>query len=136
MIRKATITDIPELLEMGKKFHAASGQPFEFNEDAVGSLLIDMMLLPDGVVFRSDAGLVGGKIAPAYCDPDWRVAIELFWWAEDRQGLKLLRAFEAWAKDNEANEVRMTTLPALPSADAIVRRFGYEPSEISYSRLM
>lgn len=136
MIRTATHDDIPRLVEMGAAFHDASGQPFSYNEDATELLLKSMIDLPTATVIRSDNGLIGGMLNPAYCDPSWIMAVELFWWATDKQGVKLLSAFEEWAKSQGAHEVRMTTLEDMPGADKIMARRGYKATEISYQRVI
>ena len=132
-MRQATEDDIQRLIEMGRKFHAQSGLPFGFDDAAVGALL--SALTGGGVIIMTDSGAIGGVMNPAYCDPSWRMAVELFWWAE-KDGLALLRAFEEWAAERGASEVRMTSLASLPRADTILRRKGYAATEISYSKVI
>lgn len=134
-IRHATEADIPALLSHGQAFHAASGFPMGFDVSAVSALLSGLISSDSGAVFCTDHGLIGGAITPAYCDPKWLIAVELFWWAT-KDGLALLHAFEVWAKERGAQEVRMTSLAALPRADAILKRKGYAPCEISYQKVM
>jgi len=134
MIRPATPADIPTLLAMGRRFHAASGMPAPFDADATGAVLA-RLIGGGGVVLLTDRGCIGGILAPLWFAPAWRMAVEMFWWAEG-DGLALLRAFEAWARAEGAQEVRMTTLHALPRADAIMRRRGYAPVEISYTKVL
>ncbi len=131
MIRTATLTDIPDLVDMGRKFHAAGRLPGEYTEEATARFLEG--LIAGGGVFRSDAGMIGGALAPAYFDPSYVMAVELFWWAEDGQGRRLLRKFEEWAGDAGASEVRMTTLASLPNAERVLGG-KYRPIEISYVR--
>lgn len=133
MIRPASLDDIPSLLAMGREFHAASGLPFSFDEAAMGRVLAGLIGSDQAVVLMTDRGVIGGALNPAYCDPSWIMAVELFWWAKG-DGLALLRAFEDWAKEAGASEVRMTSIYDLPRADAILRRKGYRPLEISYGR--
>lgn len=134
-IRHATPGDIPALLEMGQAFHAASGMAFRFDLDAMRDLLGKMIEADGAVILMTDRGVIGGMLNPAYCDPSWVYAVEMFWWAKG-DGLALLRAFEDWAHHAGASEVRMTSLAALPRADAILRRVGYVPAEISYSKVV
>lgn len=88
-----------------------------------------------GAIIVSDAGFIGGVISPAYCDPKWLIAVELFWWAESG-GLRLLRAFEDWASEMGASEIRMTSLASLPRADKLLRCRSYAPTEISYQKVI
>lgn len=133
MIRPATPEDIPALVDMGRKFHAASQMPMGFDPQAVEAFL--GQLIPQGGVFIGPRGAIGGALAPAYCDPAWVMAVELFWWAEGG-GMGLLRAFEAWAVESGAREVRMTSLAALERADRLLRLVGYSPVEISYQKVL
>lgn len=135
MIRPATVADMPRLLELGHRFHAQSGVPFKFDDEAVTRLVEGLLESDAATVLISEHGLIGGMLSPAYCDPQWLMAVELFWWA-DRDGLALLRAFEAWAAGVGAQEVRMTSLAALPRADGILKRKGYAPMEISYQKVI
>ena len=135
MIREATLNDIEQLEPMGRKFHSASGQPHAFNAAASAEFVSRMIESPDAVVFMTDDGFVGGQLVPAYCDPDWIMAVELFWWASG-SGLKLLKAFEDWAIYKNANEVRMTSLITLKRAEKILNRKGYHAAEISYTRVI
>lgn len=136
MIREAIEADIPQLVDMARKFHDASNQFAPFSEAASTGLAQNLMASPDGVIFITDAGMIGGMLGPAYCAEGWNFAVELFWWAEDRNGLRLLKAFEDWAKSKNANEVRMTTLTNLGAADKILRKRGYQPLEISYGKVI
>ena len=134
-MRPATSADIPRLVDMGRKFHAASGVACPFDEGPVSAVLINLISSPTGCLIVSEGGAIGGMLAPAYCARSWSMAIEMFWWAE-RDGLRLLRAFEDWAREQGADEVRMTTLSALPRADALLRHKGYAPVEISYTKVI
>lgn len=119
---------------MGKAFHAESGMPFNFDADAVASVLTNMIGADSAAILMTERGVIGGLLQPAYCDPEWIYAVELFWWARG-DGLALLRAFERWAQQAGAREVRMTSLAALPRADRLLRCVGYEPAEVSYSKV-
>ena len=135
MIRKATMWDMAHIEDMGRKFHAASGQPHGFNAQATMEFVGGMIESPSAIVLVSNDGFIGGTLSPAYCDPDWIMAVELFWWAGG-SGLKLLKAFEEWAIKIGANEVRMTSLISLDRAGKILTRKGYQAAEISYTRII
>ena len=134
MIRPADRADIARLLEWGARFHAASGVPCRFDTDAMAVVLAKLIEAGQPVLMH-DHGVIGGVLTPAYCDPAWLIAVEMFWWA-DRDGLPLLRAFEDEAARRGAQEIRMTSLASLPRADAVLRRKGYAPTEISYSKVI
>lgn len=130
-MRQATEGDIPVLIERLRRFHGASGLASRFDPDASAGFLRG--IIAAGVVLISDRGCIGGVIAPHWCSPSWRMAVEMFWHA-DGDGMALLRGFEDWAREQGADEVRMTSLASLPRADRILRARGYAPAEISYSR--
>ena len=120
---------------MGRKFHGMSGQAAPFDPEAFGAFLGQMIDSPSAIVFVGQAGMIGGALSPAYCAPQWLIAVEFFWWAE-RCGLGLLRAFEKWAQVRGAHEIRMTSLAENPRAAAILSRRGYAASEISHAKVM
>ena len=118
-----------------RSFHRQSGSLVPFDDGAAMALLAALINGNGSTVILGGRGFIGGTIAPAYFNHDWKMAVELFWWAEGG-GLELLRAFESWAMENGANEVRMTSLADLPRADDLLCRKGYKPTEISYQKVM
>lgn len=129
----ATHDDLPDLVGKMRDFHAAANQPFGFDPAATRTFLGN--IIDNGVIFQNDSGMIGGIIAPSYCDPEWHMAVELFWWSE-KGGLSLLAAFEQWASENGANECRMTSLASLERAGRLLNLKGYTPAEISYRRVI
>ena len=132
----ATKADMPNMLQMGRKFHKMSKMPCQFDEDAFSGLLLGLMKSDECALFVSDGGFVGGVLVPAYCDPKWIQALELFWFSESGHGMRLLREFEAWANDIGANEVRMSSIGGLGRAEKIYSKIGYSVAEYSYSRVL
>ena len=133
---EATEADIPRILAMGRKFHTAAGVKAPYCENTTANTVRSLIQSPDGVVFVSDAGMIGGALTSAYCASNWKIAIEMFWWSEDRRGLRMLQAFEDWAKRMGADEVRMSTVQGLDVAERILSRRGYTPSEISHGKVI
>lgn len=134
-MRQATPADIPTLVEMGRRFHEGARQPFGYDEDAAALFAQGLVNSPAGCALISETGMILGVLSPAYCRPNWQMAVEMAWWAE-RGGLALLRGFEEWAVKQGASEVRMTSLAALPRADRLLTRLGYSPAEISYRKVI
>jgi hypothetical protein len=135
MIRPATLDDLDQITAWGALFHAASGMSAPYDPEATRDFVAKLIEAPHATVLMHDHGMIAGVLSPAYCAPEWVIAVELFWWAEKR-GLSLLRAFENWARDAGAAEVRMTTLSDLPSAAEIMARTGYVAAETSYSKVI
>lgn len=134
-VRPAAPGDIPALVDMCQAFHAASGMPFEFDRDAMAEVLDRLIASDEATVLMTDRGVIGGMLNRGYCSRSYVYAVEMFWWSQG-DGLALLRAFEEWAQQAGANEIRMTSLAALPRADRILRHVVYSPAEISYSKVI
>lgn len=132
MIRPATPADLPDLMPMARAFFDASQQPGDFDEEWVAHFMAAMM--QTGVILRSDHGFIAGQIAPHHVAKGRSMAIELAWWATDGKGRGLLRAFEEWARENGASEVRMTSLAAIPRSGRLLQAMGYAPVEISHTK--
>ena len=130
----ATPVDIPHLVAMAGKFYAKSGFAFEFCEHATAAVFGELIETDAAYVGIVDNGMICGIISPVLFGPSWTYAQELLWWSEGGHGLKLLADFEDWARDNNANEVRMGSLDNLKPADTILTRRGYSRAEISYSK--
>lgn len=138
MIRQARLSDIPRIVEMGAKFHAMSDYSFaEFNREATARFLEATINNPDAVIFCHEQGMIGGALVPLYFDPDTKIAIETFWWA-DSEGMALLTHFEWWAEAKGAAAVSMACLEGKRSK-ALGRVFkmrGYRPTENTYTRVL
>lgn len=134
MIREATTSDLPFLMDVAHKFHAAGGMPSTINVDALSQFLTAMIEGEQSVIFRTDGGVIGGAIVPAYYNHSYLQAVELFWWSTDRQGRALLSEFERWAAEMGANEVRMSTIASIPKSARLLGHLKYTPSEISHRK--
>jgi GNAT superfamily N-acetyltransferase len=135
MIRPATLADLDQITAWGALFHASSGMAAPYDPEATRDFVAKLIEAPQATVLMHDHGMIAGVLSPAYCAPEWVIAVELFWWAE-RDGQSLLRAFEKWARDEGTNEIRMTTLAANPRVGSIMARAGYAAAETSYSKVI
>lgn len=134
MIRGAKISDFYPLLQICEKFHKMSQLPCNFDHAAMCETFSRLIEDDNSCLFLSEGGTIGGTITNPYCDPNYKIAVELFWFADDKQGLPLLRAFERWAKSKQANEIRMSTLSNIPKSAKLLSLLGYKPTEISHTR--
>jgi len=138
MIRETTLDDMPEIMAMLAHLMMSSGALGKFDEDAVRAAVLKIMEGEDSVMFRSRRGLIAGFTTSAWYSPGWLMAVEMMWWAEDGHWIPLLRAFEKWARDRGANEVRIAS-DVGPRENQIRRIFkiaGFEPSEICYRKVI
>ena len=138
MIREATRDDIPVLLEMGQRFAQKARLLEHVGYDAANmentfGVMIDA---PDHVIFIGESGAIGAMSGPHPFNYAHKIAQELFWWSEGREGLRLLTAFEEWAK-GFCQSARMASLHAIkPEATGrLFERRGYIPLEHGFIRI-
>jgi GNAT superfamily N-acetyltransferase len=134
MVRDATLEDIPQLVEWGAAMHEASPWASRtYDPDATAQFLDMLITAPHGAVFISDAGMIGGAMAPIFMTGE-RCAMESFWWARER-GWELLKTFEQWARDQGCVGVLMLHMNGDERSERVVKiyeRRGYAPRETGY----
>lgn len=102
IIRRATRDDLPGLVALALREHAASqmaNQPIEMAQVQASFLGVIQGLA--GAVFVSEEGgelrgLIAGMVQPGLFNRR-QTAYELLWYAEDGSGLRLLAALRDWA---------------------------------------
>lgn len=121
---------------MGAQHHAEAGNPGAFDREAAANYVGGFIANNSGAVFLSEQGQIGGILAPMYCAPSYLMAVELFWFARDGMGGKLMRAFEEWAEENGANSVVMSSVLQHDGerVAAILERKGYSAREVSFKK--
>lgn len=137
MIRPATVSDIPRLLEMGSKFSEKAKLV-----DHVGYRAEDMartfawMIDGGHPVLIGETGAIGATSTQHPFNSAHIAAQEVFWWSEGREGLRLLDALETWCVAN-CHSLRMITLHAVrPEATGrLYERRGFKPLEHSYIKV-
>ncbi len=128
MIRPATVADIPAIIDMIERLVRSVDGPQRVCRIRTGETLAGLIHDPRGVVLVSDRGFIAGTITQTVISPD-PVAVELGWYAEDRSGLALLRAFEAWSEDQGVTLVKMSCNGG--AAKRILDRAGYRMAEMA-----
>lgn len=139
MIREATPADLVGLVAMGREFlhttaYAALIADNPAQMESLASSLIDA---DRGVVLVADHGgeLTGmiGIIVTAHHLSAEPVAMEAFWWASTPgDGVRLLKASEAWARSHGA--VAMQMVAPDERVGALYARMGYRLIEHGYMR--
>jgi hypothetical protein len=132
MIRQATIEDVETVMDWGRKFHAYSpwGKRVPIAEDDWRQTVENLLASEDGAVFIGEHGFCGGLMVPLYFNYGFRIAQELFWYA-NKDGTALRKAFEAWAADQGASAIGMSCI-ADDREKAVRRLFrgaGYAATE-------
>lgn len=138
MIRDAVTSDIPRLLEMGKRFadEAELSEHVGYAADDMAKTFGIMIDSPEHTILIGDNGAIGGLSSPHPFNHSHWIAQELFWWSEGREGLLLLNAFEKWAQ-RSCHSVRMITLEAVnpKRMGRLYQNRGYAPLEHGYIKV-
>lgn len=138
MIREATLDDVPRIIALGQQIHAASTyQNTPFNPNAV-SLKAVMMIRRDFstiLLAEQDGAPVG--ILPAWISPSFfsneLIACEQVIYVSPeyrryRHGIALIRAYVAWAKLNNAQDIRIGNIGGMTDDDnygRLLARLGF-----------
>lgn len=139
MIRFATLSDIPAIVRMTAKLHAAAGIVLPLDPRVVTSFLEGLIASPMGLV------LVGGPVEPdgflaasvgTASIAMTPVAQEHGWWSEGGDGLRLLCRYEAWAREQGCFAARMSTPPGAERANQILERNGFVLAEQAWVKVL
>ncbi len=141
--RRGTLADVDRIVAMGSRFvgettYQALITP---NPAQMAQTVSALMNSADGCVFvgESASALVGmiGMVMITHHVSGERVAGEVFWWVEPEHrggGLKLLKAAERWAKEQQATAIQM--IAPTPAVGQLYTRLGYAPVETTYQRAL
>ena len=140
-IRAATEADIATMVAMGQRFRNESVYAARLAENpdqmaAHGRMLLasdDGLLLVaarDGEV----VGMIGALIFVHHLSGALTAAESFFWVNPDARGcgVRLLRAFERWARTRGATTVQM--IAPTPEVEQLYARLGYAPLEVAYTK--
>ena len=139
-IREAELSDLPELMRMGRLFAKSIGIPMhdESTLDTVEGLIDS----DDAVLLIGDGVMAGALAYPLYLNKHITVAQELFWWVdEDKRGngsgREVLAGLEKWAQGIGAHYLSMMTMQG--TSPSFVERVyldnGYKPFENTYIKV-
>lgn len=126
-LRLAVAQDIPRIIDMIEALARSVDGPQRVDRETAGNSLMSHIMDSMAVVFMTDGGFISGRIISTVINPE-PVAFETGWYARDRSGIRLLRAFEAWSRDKGAALVTMSCNGG--SAQQILQRCGYRSAEI------
>lgn len=142
MIRHAAESDIPAMLEMGRRFHEHSRlAEVPFDADSFRATIKNGMQDEAQVYLVAEewgalTGMTAGVTYPAYFNHNVLSGQELFWWSEGHSGAALFHALEQWAAGRGC---RSFTMVALQNSDLsrisrLYERRGYRPVEHSFMK--
>lgn len=142
-VREATPDDAFDVLMLAHQFGKEAPAGFKFSKDKVESFFDRVLADPTMVWFVSeDEDGIGGFIVGLYTDHafnDAKMAAELGWFmTKDKRGgtqaIRLVKAFEQWAKDIGAEYVAMCDIIGLSDLANLYDRSGYSLTERTFMK--
>lgn len=139
MIRPACQADIPAIVRMVAKLHAVAGVALPMDPRVTARFLEALLASPMGLVLVSGASEPDGFLAASVGTASIAmtpVGIEHGWFCEGGDGLRLLRRYEAWAREKGCYAARMSTPPGTIRASAILERNGFSVAETAWVKVL
>lgn len=139
MIREATATDTPAIVRMVAMLHASAGIVLPMDPRIVSRFVDALRASPTGLVLVSGPAEPDGFLAASVGAASIAmtpVAIEHGWWSAGGDGLRLLRRYEAWAREQGCFAARMSTPPGADRAEAILERNGFSMAESAWVKVL
>lgn len=137
----AELEDLDTILEMAKKFVEATGYKDFSNEDYIKELIKHYLESPRDthIIILDDFGFIAGASSMFPFGPG-KIASETAWWIDpdsrgENRGVKLMEAFEYWAKNIAQCEfITMTSLDK--TVEKIYKKNGYKLYERAYMKVL
>lgn len=143
MIRQSEYADKARVIELLRESHEAAGFPFAFCDESAAALFEYHHKLTNAVIFVHEIAAVPVGILMAVIAPHpfgaglW--ARETVWFvsaeARGRGALRMLDAYEHWAKANSCSAVSMATL-ATNDVSPIYLKRGYGAAETHFVKYL
>ena len=140
-IRTATPDDVFDILILAKEFSKEAPSSHKWNKDKTEQFLVSSLSNTNMEIFVIDVGgeiegALVGLLSELYMSHTVQ-ATELAWFvAKDYRGkpasIRLIKAFEKWAKESGANQVGMGDIEGISSLENLYNRLGYERAETVY----
>lgn len=140
MIRKARVSDISAIVGMSERLRASVGSPVEVDPIATGNFVAGLLTSPLAAVWVVDGaddptGFLAASVGTASISMA-PIAVEHGWWAEQGEGLTLLKLYLAWAKEQGCFAARMSTPPHNERAAQILDRLGFDLAEQAWVKVL
>lgn len=140
-IRTATPDDVFDILILAKEFSKEAPQSHKWDKEKTEQFILSALQNTNMTIFVIDVdgeieGALVGLLSELYMSYTVQ-ATELAWFvSKDYRGkpasLKLIKAFEKWAKESGANQVGMGDIEGISSLEKLYNRLGYERAETVY----
>jgi len=135
MIRPALVEDIPAIVDMVAQLHAAASIVLPIDAQVTARFLTGLLRSPLGLVLVAERGFLAASVGTASVAM-LPVAIEHGWWSQGGDGLRLLRAYEAWAREQGCFAARMSTPPGAERAAHVLERSGFNLAEQAWVKVL
>lgn len=139
MIRLASPADIPAIVRMTAKLHAAAGIVLPMDPRITARFVDGLLASPMGLVLVGGGAEPDGFLAASVGSASISmtpVAQEHGWWSEGGDGLRLLRRYETWAREQGCFAARMSTTPNADRANEILERNGFALAEQAWVKVL
>ncbi len=147
IIRRAIITDEPDLIRMGEAFWSETplAKFSEFNPEYLINFIRGASVEPSASVWVAEdgnkiVGAVAGMVYPLFFSGDL-ISQEIFWWVDPEArgteaGKMLFEALNGWAKENGAVALSMIAIEngKAEAVGKIYKKKGFIPTEHAYVR--
>ena len=139
MIRKAALSDIPKIIEMGRRFYEASGYKdiTEFDPESLEQTLRNSGAIILVAEKESVVGMAGALVYPFYFNSKHLTAQEMFWWVDpEHRGIGSL-LFDALLEEVKKSGAKSLSMIALENLNPervgeFYKSRGFRPSDRSY----
>lgn len=140
MIRPASSDDAPTIVQMVAMLHASAGIVLPMDPRITARFLQGLIASPLGLVLVAGPadepdGFLAASVGSASIAMT-PVAMEHGWWSAGGDGLRLLRRYEAWAREQGCFAVRMSTPPRNERAASILQRSGFALAEQAWVKVL
>jgi L-amino acid N-acyltransferase YncA len=136
-IRRATPSDIPAMIDIGRAMHAESSfAPMDFDAETLAATLHRLMADDQFALVAEDAdgktaGVMIGLISPSWFGRDWTASdLALYLTPEHRGGAtaaRMVKAFVIWAREAGAKQIRPGVSTGQPGALNLYAGLGFTP---------
>jgi GNAT superfamily N-acetyltransferase len=138
MIREATLDDVPSIIGLGEVIHAASTyHNTTFNPNAVSLKAVIMIRREFSTVLLAEhdgkpVGVLPAWISPSFFSNELVACEQVVYVSPEyrryRHGIALIKAYVAWAKRNNARDIRIGNIGGMTDDDnygRLLARLGF-----------
>jgi len=119
---------------MGRRFLRASSFDVKASDEDIRDAFAE--LIHSGRIFVAErdeviVGMLGARLVNPWFSRSVVIATELMWWVDEEHrgslsSVRLVGAFEQWAKSEHADMISMSDLTGYKGVDRLLSRLGYK----------